>query len=61
MQEYIPYSRAGRPGYSVYRGILIMWDSGFDSRLLEMIEKMPNDEAAKLLAIKSSHYVLCGE
>lgn len=57
MVETFPHCRNSGPGFSVFRGILILWDCGYDARLLDILERMPNDQAAKLLVIKASNYL----
>ena len=38
-------------GFSLYRGVLVVWDDGHDGRVLDVLDKMPVGVLEQLLAV----------
>lgn len=39
-------------GFSIYRGIIVRWDEDYDTRILDFIDDMDDDDARGLMAVQ---------
>lgn len=56
VKDFPPPSR--QVGFSIYKGILVIWDEDIDGRVLRFIEELPTHLSDKLVLVAESEGVL---